>query len=79
MSYGFHKLGELTGTYNLVGAFDNDRHANKTYETNFGFKPNELDLNSASMDEIKLKIEQGGRNPENPLIVIGCAPLRWAV
>lgn len=74
MSYGFHKLGERTGTYNLVGAFDKDRHANKTYEANFDFKPSEMDLNEATVDEIKINIAQNGRKPENPLIVIGCAP-----
>lgn len=74
MSYGFHKLGERTGAFNPIGAFDKDRHANATFETNFGLKPSDMDLNEATVDEIKLRLEQGGRKPGNPLIVIGCAP-----
>lgn len=71
MSYGFHKIGEKTGRFRWAGAFDIDKHAMKTYETNFDCSPTSMDLGKATIDEIKNSIHREG---DNELIVIGCAP-----
>lgn len=71
MSYGFHKIGERTGHFRWAGAFDIDKYAMKTYETNFGYMPTNADLGKADIEEIKNSIK---RNGNNELIVIGCAP-----
>lgn len=71
MSYGFHKVGEATGCYHCAGAFDIDKHAMKTYETNYAYRPVSMDLVNAEINEIKNAIS---RDTSNDLIVIGCAP-----
>jgi DNA (cytosine-5)-methyltransferase 1 len=71
MSYGFHKIGELTGRFRWAGAFDIDQHAIKTYETNYGCQPENIDLGDADIEDIKNAIK---READNDLIVIGCAP-----
>ncbi|WP_028550006.1 DNA cytosine methyltransferase [Paenibacillus sp. UNC451MF] len=73
MSYGFHKVGEETGYFRNIGAFDFDKHANKTYETNYGVSSHQLDLGNAEISDI-VDILAAKRNKSNPLIVIGCAP-----
>lgn len=73
MSYGFHKVGGETGYFRNIGAFDFDKHANKTYETNFGVTSHQLDLGNAEVSEIE-EILDSKRDKKNPLIVIGCAP-----
>jgi DNA (cytosine-5)-methyltransferase 1 len=71
MSYGFHKIGEKTDFYCGIGSFDNYKHANSTYQRNFGIEPFDIDLGNATVEEIKkcLKI-----NSRQPLVAIGCAP-----
>lgn len=73
MSYGFESIGEINGLFKNVGAFDIDKHANKTYERNFGITPHQIDLGNSEISEIKDLISEK-RNKKNPLIVIGCAP-----
>ena len=71
MSYGFHKVGELTGRYRWAGAIDVNQHAMDTYFTNYHCKPENVNLGEASIDEIKSALHL---NPDNDLILIGCAP-----
>ncbi len=71
MSYGFHKLGELTGRFRCAGAIDIDEHAIDTYRTNYHQQPKKLNLGEASIEEIRAALTL---NPHNELILIGCAP-----
>ena len=71
MSYGFHKMAELTGRFRWAGAVDIDKHAIDSYERNYGHRPANVNLGEASADEIRevLDLQDG-----NELILIGCAP-----
>lgn len=71
MSYGFHKMAELTGRLRWAGAIDIDKHAIDTYAHNYGHRPQNVNLGEADIDEIKqsLELKEG-----NELILIGCAP-----
>ena len=71
MSYGFHKMANLTGRYRWAGAVDIDKYAIASYERNYGHQPINLDLGQVELDEIKegLKLDEN-----NELILIGCAP-----
>lgn len=71
MSYGFHELGALTGRFRWAGAVDIDDHSISTYARNFGCTPTNLDLGNASIEEIRESLKL---DPENHLILIGCAP-----
>lgn len=71
MSYGFHKMAELTGRLRWAGAIDIDKHAIDTYAHNYGHRPQNVNLGDADIEEIKrsLELKEG-----NELILIGCAP-----
>lgn len=71
MSYGFHKMAELTGRLRWAGAIDIDKHAIDTYARNYGHRPQNINLGDAEIDEIRkaLDLHEG-----NELILIGCAP-----
>ena len=71
MSYGFHKMAELTGRLRWAGAIDIDKHAIDTYEHNYGHRPQNVNLGEADISEIRnaLNLKEG-----NDLILIGCAP-----
>ena len=71
MSYGFHRMAELTGRLRWAGAVDIDKHAIDTYEHNYGCRPTNLNLGEADIEEIRncLRLKKG-----NELILIGCAP-----
>ena len=71
MSYGFHKMAELTGRLRWAGAVDIDKHAIDTYEHNYGHRPQNVNLGEADISEIRnaLDLKDG-----NELILIGCAP-----
>ena len=71
MSYGFHKMAELTGRLRWAGAIDIDKHAIDTYEHNYGHRPQNVNLGEADISEIRnaLDLKEG-----NELILIGCAP-----
>lgn len=71
MSYGFHKMAELTGRFRWAGAVDIDPHAIDTYRRNYGCQPENLNLGEADIAEIRAALRL---NPENELILIGCAP-----
>ena len=71
MSYGFHRMAELTGRLRWAGAVDIDKHAIDTYEHNYGYRPANVNLGEADIEEIRncLRLKKG-----NELILIGCAP-----
>ena len=75
MSFGFHALAQKDTRVKWLGAFDNNKHANKTYFKNFGYQPCSVDLGKAeAFKEIKKHMKGNGWLPEEKLIVIGCAP-----
>jgi DNA (cytosine-5)-methyltransferase 1 len=75
MSYGFHNLAGDNGKFKWLGAFDNDPHANETYETNFGTKPKCIDLASDEvLSIVKKEILKNNWKSTDNLVVIGCAP-----
>ena len=71
MSFGFHKMAVLTGRFRWAGAIDIDNHAIDTYEHNYGYRPASINLGDEAVDKIKTSLDL---NPENELILIGCAP-----
>lgn len=71
MSYGFHRMAELTGRYRWAGAVDIDKHAIDTYKRNYGCEPKNINLGEKSIEEIVSELDL---DPENELILIGCAP-----
>lgn len=71
MSYGFHKVAELTGKFRWAGAIDIDKHAIDTYERNYGHRPANINLGEADIETIKESLDLG---IGNELILIGCAP-----
>lgn len=71
MSYGFHRIGDLTGKFRWAGAVDINQHAMDSYETNYGHVPVNINLGETEPDEIISKLDL---DPNNELILIGCAP-----
>ena len=71
MSYGFHKIGDLTGMFRWAGAIDIDSHSIDTYAKNFGHRPQNLDLGAEDIPTILNALD---RKKDNDLILIGCAP-----
>lgn len=71
MSYGFHKMAELTGRLRWAGAIDIDKHAIDTYARNYGHRPQNVNLGDAEIDEIRNALDL---KEDNELILIGCAP-----
>lgn len=75
MSYGFHSLSGDNAGFKWLGAFDNDLHANETYETNYGAKPTCVDLSGDNfLSIVKKEMRKNGWKSSNKLVVIGCAP-----
>lgn len=68
LSYGFHRSPD---TFSILGAVDFDQHSNRTYETNFGLRPQQIDIASATADELT---EMFGINSDEPLVLIGGPP-----
>ena len=71
MSYGFHRMADLTGRLHWAGAVDIDKHAIDTYEKNYGHRPANINLAEENVETIKAALDL---NSENELILIGCAP-----
>lgn len=71
MSYGFHKMADLTGRFRWAGAVDIDRYAIESYATNYGHSPINLNLGEVEVDELKNSLNL---DEKNELILIGCAP-----
>jgi len=68
LSFGFHKQNNI---YKVIGAIDFDKHANATYETNFGIKPKQLDIAEISSSDL---IESFDIKIDSPLIFVGGPP-----
>ena len=76
MSAGFRAVNGVIPAFQHILSVDIDRLSNKTYEHNLGLKPiqadaHELANNLAKLDDL---IARTARQPENPLVLIGCAP-----
>ena len=71
MSYGFHKMADLTGKFRWAGAVDIDPYSIDTYERNYGHRPVDLNLGA---EDIKTIVSSLDRKKGNDLILIGCAP-----
>jgi len=71
MSYGFHKMAELTGKLRWAGAVDIDKHAIDTYARNYCHEPSNINLAEEDVDVIKQSLDL---DEHNALILIGCAP-----
>lgn len=71
MSYGFHKMAELTNRFRWAGAVDIDQHAISSYARNYGHTPVNLNLGDEEIENIIGALDL---NPDNELILIGCAP-----
>lgn len=71
MSYGFHKMASLTGKFRWAGSVDIDKHAIASYATNYGHQPVNMNLGEAETEDI---IKELDLDPNNELILIGCAP-----
>jgi DNA (cytosine-5)-methyltransferase 1 len=67
LSFGFHE----NNNFDIWGAFDTDKHANATYELNFGLKPLDSDIGSLSHKDIVSLLPP--RKHEG-LVVIGGPP-----
>ncbi len=74
MSYGFERIGQTTGYYRWVGAFDIDKYANQTYLHNFGRMPSAIDLSGDVFAKVNRVIRRNGHQGSAPLLAIGCAP-----
>lgn len=76
MSAGFRLVNAVLPAYRLVLAVDIDTVANRTYERNLGLCPETVDVGKLSharrQDWVILDPRQ--REPERPLVLIGCAP-----
>lgn len=71
MSYGFHKMAELTGKFRWAGAVDIDKHAIDSYNTNYKCQPANINLAEENPEDIVGALDL---DPNNELILIGCAP-----
>ena len=71
MSYGFHKMADLTGKFRWAGAVDIDQYSIETYARNYGHRPVNLNLGT---EDIKTIVSSLDRKKKNDLILIGCAP-----
>lgn len=67
LSHGFHE----NDSYDIWGAFDTDKHANATYELNFGLKPLDSDIGSLSHEDIVSLLPP---RKHDGLVVIGGPP-----
>ena len=76
MSAGFRTCNGLLPLFRLIMAVDVDPVANATYAHNFGITPQEADVADLAQNPRRLKkiVEQSGRRPDHPLVLIGCAP-----
>ena len=75
MSAGFMAVNALVPAYRLALAVDID-DANRTYHTNLGLRPENLDVGKLSRNKEKVRqLIRSVRSSENaPLVMIGCAP-----
>lgn len=76
MSAGFAATRALLPSYRLVAAVDVDPVANATYAANLGLTPSCDSVADLAENPKRLHalLEDGGRRPGAPLVLIGCAP-----
>jgi DNA (cytosine-5)-methyltransferase 1 len=76
MSAGFRAVNSLAPAYRLVGAADIDAVANRSFESNLGLRPDEVDVSEmASGPERSAFLDRVVRERrDDPLVLIGCAP-----
>lgn len=80
MSAGFQYVNRISdgavSAFRHILAIDIDEPANRTYARNIGLEPTRTDIHElARVPELLDKlIVESGRRPENPLVLIGCAP-----
>lgn len=68
LAWGFHKQ---RNQFEIIGSVDFDKHANKTYERNFGVPAKSLDIEKLTSVGIKNEFKI---NERQPLMVIGGPP-----
>lgn len=76
MSAGFRSVNGLVPAFRNILAVDINEAANETYEANLGITPKNADVHylSTNLSEVDEMVRKSGRNRDNPLVVIGCAP-----
>lgn len=72
LSYGFHVVGEATGAFNPIAAFDTYRHANATFEANLRLRPLEVDLGAVPISNVPDLVAPSRQSSR--LVVIGGPP-----
>ena len=68
LSSGFH---ERKQAFSVLGAVDFDVHSNKTYETNFGLRPKQIDIETATSHDLSTIF---GIDENIPLVFLGGPP-----
>lgn len=77
MSLGFAALGQVEGTFQLVGAVDINSASLATYRKNFGVPALSHDVRTLAAEPRALSQvieEMPAYNRDRPLVLIGCAP-----
>ncbi|WP_316575985.1 DNA cytosine methyltransferase [Nocardia canadensis] len=80
MSAGFKHINQISDhsapMFRHVLAIDIDEPANRSYLRNIGLTPVKADIHQLAQEPERLDtlIDGSGRRPENPLVLIGCAP-----
>lgn len=76
MSAGFRAFNGFASAYNLAMAVDIEPVANESYQRNLGIEPFAASVAELARSKRLLKtvLENSGRRPSHPLVLIGCAP-----
>lgn len=76
MSAGFRAVNGILPAYRLALAVDIDEDSNRTYETNLGLKPINVDIGTLARSRTKVLdlIASARAGDDSPLVMIGCAP-----
>lgn len=76
ISAGFRTVNGLLPAFRHVLAVDTDPVSNATYERNIGLRPVAADVHELATRTQRLRklLDQSGRRPGSPLVLIGCAP-----
>lgn len=73
-SLGFQMANLRRSRYRIIGGIDIDRHALATYARNLLSPALNIDLSRIRDGELLPLLEMTGRNANNPLFLVGCAP-----
>jgi DNA (cytosine-5)-methyltransferase 1 len=76
MSTGFRSLNSALPLYEICGAVDIDKLANKSFEANHGLKPLEKDISSLAKSNKELGnfLKETNFHSSETRVLIGCAP-----